>query len=208
MIALSTYLTYVAVVFGLFLIPGPAVFLVLARSISGGRRVGIATGLGVAFGDLVHTLMATLGLSAILMTSALAFEIVKYAGVAYLVYLGIRSMLEKQASLELTRASKITSYQAFRQAIVAEILNPKTALFFLAFLPQFITSEHGAVVSQFAILGLTFAVMSALYTSILAVAAGSVSGWISGHRQIGKWQGKIIGSIYLTLGARLAVQHR
>lgn len=208
MIDLSTYLTYTAVVLGLFLIPGPAVLLVLARSISGGRRVGIATGFGVAFGDLVHTLMATLGLSAILMTSALAFEIVKYAGVAYLVYLGIRSLLEKPENLELGKAAQITATQAFRQAIFAELLNPKTALFFLAFLPQFVNPGHGAVVPQFAILGLTFVMMSAAFTSFLAVAAGSISGWINSHRQIGKWQGKVIGSIYLALGARLALQHR
>ena len=208
MIELPTYLTYVAVVFGLFLIPGPAVLLVLARSITGGRQVGIATGFGVAVGDLIHTLMATLGLSAILMTSAVAFEIVKYAGVAYLVYLGIRSILEKQEDLKLAKASKITASHAYRQAIFAEVLNPKTALFFLAFLPQFIRPEHGAVVFQFAILGLTFVVMSATFTSILAVAAGGISGWINSHRQIGKWQGKVIGSIYLALGARLALQHR
>jgi threonine/homoserine/homoserine lactone efflux protein len=208
MIGLSTYLTYMAVVLGLFLIPGPAVLLVLARSVSGGRQVGIATGFGVAVGDLVHTVMATLGLSAILMTSALAFELVKYAGVAYLVYPGIRSFLEKQGNLELARASKITAPRAFRQAIFAEVLNPKTALFFLAFLPQFINPASGAVVSQFAILGLTFVVMSAAFTSTLAIAAGSVSSWIGHHRQIGKWQGKVIGSIYLALGARLALQHR
>jgi threonine/homoserine/homoserine lactone efflux protein len=208
MIALSTYLTYIAVVLGLFLIPGPAVLLVLARSVSGGRQVGIATGYGVAVGDLIHTVMATLGLSAILMTSALAFEIVKYAGVAYLVYLGIRSLLEKQENVELAKASKITAAQAFRQAIFAEVLNPKTALFFLAFLPQFISPSSGAVVPQFAVLGLTFVVMSAIFTSVLAVAAGSVSGWIGSHRQIGRWQGKVIGSIYLALGARLALQHR
>lgn len=208
MIDPSTYLTYVAVVLGLFLIPGPAVFLVLARSVSGGRQVGIATGFGIAFGDLLHTLMATLGLSAILMTSALAFEMVKYAGVAYLVYLGIRSFLEKQDDLELLTSRKMTASQAFRQAIFAEVLNPKTALFFLAFMPQFINPSTGAVVSQFAVLGLTFAVLGAAFTSILAVGAGSVSGWIRSHRQIGRLQGKVIGSIYLALGARLAMQHR
>jgi threonine/homoserine/homoserine lactone efflux protein len=208
MIDSSTYLTYMAVVFGLFLIPGPAVLLVLARSISGGRQVGIATGFGVAFGDLVHTLMATLGLSAILMTSALAFEVVKYAGVAYLVYLGVHSFLEKQENLDLAKASKITASQAFRQAIFAEVLNPKTALFFLAFLPQFINPENGSVVPQFAILGVTFVVMSAVFTAVLAVASGSISGWINNHRQVGRWQGKVIGSIYLALGARLALQER
>ena len=203
-----SYLTYMAVVLGLFLIPGPAVLLVLARSVSGGRRVGVATGLGVACGDLIHTVMATLGLSAILMTSALAFEIVKYAGVAYLVFLGIRAFLEQPEELTLGKARAIGMPQAFRQAVLAEVLNPKTALFFLAFLPQFIQPGHGAVVGQFATLGLTFVVMSALFTSALAFAAGSVSGWVNRHRQIGKWQGKVIGSIYLALGVQLALQQR
>lgn len=208
MIDPTTYLTYIAVVFGIFLIPGPAVVLVLARSISGGRKVGIATGLGVAVGDIVHTVMATLGLSAVLMNSALAFEIVKYAGVAYLVYLGVRSLFEKSNDLELSRSMRISALQAFRQAVFAEVLNPKTALFFLAFLPQFIDVGNGAVVYQFAILGGIFVVMSAIWTSVLAVAAGSAARWINSHRQIGKWQGKVVGSIYLALGARLALQHR
>jgi len=208
MIDPASYLTYVAVVFGLFLIPGPAVLLVLARSMSGGRRVGVATGLGVACGDLIHTLMATLGLSAILMTSALAFDIVKYAGVAYLVYLGIRAFFERPEDLTLGQARAIGVGTAFRQAVLAEVLNPKTALFFLAFLPQFVRVEQGAVVGQFALLGLTFVVMSALFTAALALAAGSVAGWVQRHRRIGRLQGKVIGSIYLALGLRLALQQR
>lgn len=208
MIVLSTYLTYIVVVFGLFLVPGPAVLLVLARSISGGRRVGIATGLGIAFGDLVHTVLATLGLSAILMTSAVAFEVVKYAGVAYLTFLGIRSFFQGPENLEMKKAARTTAPQAFRQAIFAELLNPKTALFFLAFLPQFINQGSGYVVLQFAIFGMTFVLMGAIFTSILAVAAGRFSNWINTHRQIGRWQGRVIGSIYLALGARLAFQHR
>jgi threonine/homoserine/homoserine lactone efflux protein len=115
MIDATSYLTYMAVVLGLLLIPGPAVLLVLARSMSGGRRVGVATGLRVACGDLIHTVMATLGLSAILMTSALAFEIIKYAGVAYLVFLGVRSILERRHELTLSRAKKIGVSQAFRK---------------------------------------------------------------------------------------------
>src|SRR5690606_32299167 len=95
MIDLSTLITYMIVVLGLFLIPGPAVLLTVARAASGGPRIGVATGFGVAAGDLVHTVMATIGLSAILMTSSLAFSIVKYAGVAYLIYLGIRALIEK-----------------------------------------------------------------------------------------------------------------
>jgi threonine/homoserine/homoserine lactone efflux protein len=208
MIDASTLLTYAIVVLGLFLIPGPAVLLVLARSISGGRRVGIATGFGIAFGDLGHAAMATFGLSAVLMTSALAFSIVKYAGVVYLIVLGIRALIEKRDDLHLAFARHVDAHRAFRQAVLAEILNPKTALFFLAFLPQFVRPDHGAVVMQFSVLGLIFVAMSAAYTSLLALAAGQVSGWLSRHHHIGRWQSRVVGSIYLALGVRLAFQER
>jgi threonine/homoserine/homoserine lactone efflux protein len=203
----ATLLTYAAVVLGLFLIPGPAVLLVLGRAMTGGRRVGMATGLGVACGDLLHTLMATVGLSAVLMTSALAFSVVKYAGVAYLIYLGIRAFMEKSGDLELAPARLIDAPLAFRQAVLAELLNPKTALFFLAFLPQFVDADHAPVL-QFATLGLVFAGMSAVYTALIAVAAGSIGQWLKRHRSIGRWQGRVVGTIYLALGVRLALQQR
>jgi threonine/homoserine/homoserine lactone efflux protein len=208
MIDASTLLTYAVVVLGLFLIPGPAVLLVLARSISGGRRVGIATGFGIAFGDLAHAAMASFGLSAVLMTSALAFSIVKYAGVAYLIVLGVRALIEKSDDLHLASARRVDAHRAFRQAVLAEILNPKTALFFLAFLPQFVRPDHGAAVMQFSVLGLIFVAMSAVYTSLLALSAGQVSRWLSRHHRIGRWQGRVVGSIYIALGVRLAFQER
>lgn len=208
MIHFDTLLTYVAVVLGLFLIPGPAVLLVLARSSVGGHRVGIATGLGIATGDMLHTAMATLGLSAVLMTSALAFSLVKYAGAAYLIYLGIRALMERGKDLRLAQSRLIDAPLAFRQAVLAELLNPKTALFFLAFLPQFVHSERGSVVSQLAVLGLVFVIMSAIYTALIALAAGQVAGWLTRHRSIGRWQGRVIGVIYLGLGVRMALQQR
>jgi threonine/homoserine/homoserine lactone efflux protein len=204
----DTLLTYSAVVLGLFLIPGPAVLLVLARASVGGRRVGIATGLGIAAGDLLHTAMATVGLSAVLMTSALAFSLVKYAGAAYLIYLGIRALLERGEGLQLGSARLVNAPLAFRQAVLAEVLNPKTALFFLAFLPQFVDPEHGSVVAQLAVLGLVFVAMSAVYTALIAFAAGHVAGWLGRHRSIGRWQGRFIGAIYLGLGMRLALQEK
>lgn len=208
MIHFDTLLTYVAVVLGLFLIPGPAVLLVLARSSVGGHRVGIATGLGIATGDMLHTAMATLGLSAVLMTSALAFSLVKYAGAAYLIYLGIRALIERGEDLRLAQSRLIDAPLAFRQAVLAELLNPKTALFFLAFLPQFVHPERGSVVSQLAVLGLVFVIMSAIYTALIALAAGQVAGWLTRHRSIGRWQGRVIGVIYLGLGVRMALQQR
>jgi len=207
-VELGTILTYAAVVLGLFLIPGPAVLLVLGRAAAGGRRVGVATGLGIACGDLLHTAMATVGLSAVLMTSALAFGIVKYAGAAYLIYLGVRALLEKSGDLTLAPARLVDAPLAFRQAVLAELLNPKTALFFLAFLPQFVRPGDGAVVLQLALLGLVFSAMSAAYTALIAFAAAPLGRWLGQHRGIGRWQGRIVGTIFLGLGIRLAFQER
>jgi len=208
MIDTATLLTYMLVVLGLFVIPGPAVLLVLARSTSGGPRVGILTGFGIAVGDVAHTTMATFGLSAVLMTSALAFSVVKYAGVAYLIYLGLRAFLEKSEGLELPAERAVGAPRAFRQAILVEMLNPKTALFFLAFLPQFVRPGSGPILAQFAILGLVFVIMSAVYTSIIAIGAGAFGRWLRRHRSIGRWQGKAIGTIYVGIALRLALQAR
>lgn len=208
MIDAGDVLTYAAVVLGLFLIPGPAVLLVLARSMAGGPRVGVATGFGIALGDLVHAGMATFGLSAVLMTSALAFSIVKYAGVVYLMVLGIRALIDKNDDLSLPASQPVDASRAFRQAILAEMLNPKTALFFLAFLPQFVRAERGSIVGQFAVLGLVFVAMSAMYTSLLALAAGRISPWLKRHHKIGRWQGRVVGTIYIALSVRLAFQER
>jgi len=208
MIDIGTLLAYTLVVLGLFLIPGPAVLLTLARSMGGGQRVGIATGLGIATGDFVHAIMATLGLSAVLATSAIAFAILKYAGALYLIYLGVRCFFEKSQSLHLPAARAVSPGRAFVQAILSEILNPKTALFFLAFLPQFVHPENGPVIAQLATLGAVFVLMSAAYTTLIAVGAGSFGRWLARYRAIGRWQGKVIGSIYVGLGVRLALQER
>lgn len=168
MFDLTTLTTFTAVVLGLFLIPGPAVLLVLSRTVQGGRKTGILTGLGVASGDFVHTLFAAVGLSALLMTSALAFNVVKLVGAAYLIYLGVRALLEKPSDPSLPQVSPVTPLKAYLQAIPAEVLNPKTALFFLAFMPQFVHPERGSTFVQFAVLGLIFVVLSSLYTTLIA----------------------------------------
>jgi len=203
-----TLTTFVFVVLTLMMIPGPAVILTVTRSLTGGRLIGLATGLGIAVGDMAHTVMAALGLSAILMTSALAFAAVKYLGVAYLVYLGIKSMLQKSEATAAMPVAAISPRAAFIQAILAEMLNPKTALFFLAFLPQFVHAGHGQVTLQLLLLGAIFVLLSILVTTVIVFAAnylrrlGSRFGWLQ------RWQGKIVGGIYLGLGARLALQHR
>ncbi|NWC47854.1 LysE family translocator [Pseudomonas edaphica] len=208
MFEFTALVTYIAVVLGLFLIPGPSVLLVLTRTIQGGRKVGVATGLGVACGDLIHTLCAALGLSAILMTSAAAFNAVKWAGAAYLIYLGVRAFMAKTGTHARLELPAVTPRQAFFQAIGAEVLNPKTAIFFLAFLPQFVHPESGSSLVQFALLGLIFSVLSAVYTSLLALSIRPLSRGLKGLSKLRRWEGKIIGTLFMGLGLKVAFQQR
>jgi threonine/homoserine/homoserine lactone efflux protein len=131
--------------------PGPGIFYVLARSLAGGKREGILSSLGTFIGGLFHVLAAALGVSAVLAASAVAFHTVKYAGAAYLVYLGIRLIRTRDAELQV--AASVASPRAFQQGILTEALNPKTALFFLSFIPQFIAPAAGHVFFQFIVLG-------------------------------------------------------
>lgn len=197
-------LTFILVVLLLFLIPGPAVFLTISQSIKGGLKAGIMTGVGIAAGDLIHTIAAVVGLSAILMTSALAFEVIKYLGAAYLIYLGIRSLFEKRKEQKEERENNSHSQRSFRQALFIELLNPKTALFFLAFLPQFVEKDGLPVVYQLLVLGLTFVLMSILYTSLLALMASTLSKrlFVKGNR-VPKWANRVVGAIYIGLGLQL-----
>lgn len=209
MIDQPTLITYVAIVLGFVFIPGPATLLTVARATTSGTRVGIATGAGITVGDIVHTLLAIIGVSAIIATSAVLFSIIKYMGAAYLVYLGIKAIIEKSpTSLGGKGQLPITAPQAFRQAVLAELLNPKTALFFLAFLPQFVKPENGAVIIQLSILGGLFALIGFFSTIVFAVSAGSLGNFLRRNPKVLKWQGKIVGSIYCTLGIRLALQER
>lgn len=208
MIDATTLITYVMIVLGFVFIPGPATLLTVARAASSGTRVGIATGAGIAAGDVIHTLMAIIGVSAVIATSALLFSVIKYAGAAYLIYLGLVALFDKTA-LDLSRGREpISARKAFRQAIVAEVLNPKTALFFLAFLPQFVEPENGSVFVQLSVLGAIFVGLGLFSTVIFAAGAGRLGDFLRRHKAVAKWQGKVVGGLYCALGARLALQER
>lgn len=170
--------------------------------------MGIATGAGVAAGDLIHTLMAIIGISAIVAASALLFSIIKYAGAAYLIYIGLRMIFDKSASTGSSNALTISAPQAFRQAILAEVLNPKTALFFFAFLPQFVEPANGQVALQLSVFGIIFVMLGLLSTVIFALAAGQLGTILRSNPTVIRWQGKVVGSIYCALGLRLALQDR
>ncbi|GKX50155.1 LysE family translocator [Budvicia aquatica] len=206
MIDLTTLSTYLVVVLGLFLIPGPAVLLVLTRTAQGGRKTGIMTGLGIALGDSIHALLAAVGLSAILMTSALAFNIVKIVGAGYLIYLGVRALLEKRGDSSAPIVQNLSPMKAFLQAVPAEILNPKTALFFLAFFPQFVHPEQGSSLMQFTILGAIFVVLGILYTTTLVFIVRPLGILLKRLSWLNRWQGKIIGTIFISLGLKVALQ--
>ena len=206
MIDLTTLSTYLVVVLGLFLLPGPAVLLVLTRTAQGGRKTGIMTGLGIALGDSIHALLAAVGLSAILMTSALAFNIVKIVGAGYLIYLGVRALLEKRGDSSAPIVQNLSPMKAFLQAVPAEILNPKTALFFLAFFPQFVHPEQGSSLMQFTILGAIFVVLGILYTTTLVFIVRPLGILLKRLSWLNRWQGKIIGTIFISLGLKVALQ--
>jgi threonine/homoserine/homoserine lactone efflux protein len=208
MFDLPTLGTFIIVVLGLFLIPGPAVLLVLSRTVQGGRKTGVMTGLGIATGDFIHTAFAAVGLSAILMTSSLAFTAVKFIGAAYLIYLGIRAITARQGKTSLPNIPVVTPGKAFLQAVPAEVLNPKTALFFLSFMPQFVHPEKGSVFLQFAVLGLIFVVLSVAYTTLIALAIRPLGRVVKQLSWLERWQGKIIGTIFISLGIKVATQHQ
>lgn len=208
MIDQTTLLVYLAVLTGFVFIPGPAVLLTVTRAATSGTRAGIATGLGIAVGDVVHTALAVFGLSAILAASALLFNLVKYAGAAYLVYLGIKAIVERTATLSMENGAAVAAGWAFRQAVVAELLNPKSALFFLAFLPQFVRAENGTVALQLAVLGLLFVLMGFVSTLVFALGAGLIGNFLRRNPAVLRWQGKVVGTIYCALGMRLALQEK
>jgi threonine/homoserine/homoserine lactone efflux protein len=208
MFDVATLTTFILVVLGLFLIPGPAVLLVFTRTLQGGRRTGILTGLGIAAGDFVHTLCAAAGLSALLMTSALAFNVVKFAGAAYLIYLGVAALRAPPAAPTRPTVAPVSAGMAFLLAIPAELLNPKTALFFLAFLPQFVHPQQGSSFLQFAVLGLIFVAMSAAYTTLIVLAIRPLGRLVKRLGWLARWQNKMIGGIFISLGLKVATQSR
>ena len=208
MIDHATLYTYCAIVLGFVFIPGPATLLTVARATTSGTKVGIATGAGITAGDIIHTFFAVVGISAIVATSAWLFSLVKYAGAAYLVYLGIKAIIAETPASSGREQESIAAGNAFRQAIFTEVLNPKTALFFLAFLPQFVHPENGVVFLQLTILGVLFAAIGFLSTFIFAVAAGRLGSFMRRHPSVLKYQGKAVGGVYCALGIGLATQQR
>jgi len=199
--AFAVFLTAAVI---LALTPGPGIFYVLARSLQGGRRIGLASAFGTALGGLVHVAAAALGLSALLATSALAFSVVKYAGAAYLLYLGIRTLLQREAPPVGVAGPPARSRPAFYQGIATEVLNPKTALFFLAFIPQFI-NPHGLVLVQFLLLGSISVLLNTSADLVVVALAGPIGRRLQTRPRFRRGQQMFSGCMLLGLGTYVAL---
>ncbi|HSS62875.1 MAG TPA: LysE family translocator [Gammaproteobacteria bacterium] len=188
----------------LLVTPGPAVFYIVARSIDQGRIAGVVSTLGVAAGSCVHSAAAALGISALLASSALAFNVVKLIGAGYLIYLGIRKFLVADP----VETDIVVAYKRLReifvQGVIVNVFNPKTALFFLAFLPQFVDVSRGNVALQMILLGVVFALLGILSDGAYAIAAGSFGQWLKSHAGVLRAQRYFAGSVFITLGVLTA----
>lgn len=189
----------------LLVVPGPAVLYVVTQSVSHGRRAGIASVAGITTGTLVHIAAATVGLSALLASSALAFDVVKYLGAAYLIVIGVRRLLGLEPELEPQARVPRSHGRLCRQGIVVNVLNPKTALFFLAFLPQFVDPARGAVWLQILALGLLFAALGFVSDSSWALVSGTLGERLRRSRRFPAIQRYVSGSVFVGLGAVAAL---
>ncbi len=202
---LSTFTIFVVATSVLLLTPGPAVLYIVTRSIDQGRVAGIVSTLGIAVGTLFHVAAAAFGISALLVSSALLFNFVKYLGAAYLIYLGIRKLLVRKElqSIQKERCRELP--QIFYQGVLVNLLNPKTALFFFAFLPQFVDPAKGAVSGQILFLGVTFVVMGLFSDGLYALLAGSLGKWLRSNLRFLRAQRYFAGMVYIALGAVTAL---
>ena len=185
----------------LLVVPGPSVLYIVTQSVSHGRRAGIASVAGITTGTLVHILAATVGLSALLASSALAFDVVKYLGAAYLIVIGVRRLAGLERAQEERARGTRDLGRLYRQGIVVNTLNPKTALFFLAFLPQFVDPSRGVAWVQVLLLGLLFATLGFLSDGTWALVAGTLGDRLRRSRRFPAVQRYVSGSVLVGLGA-------
>jgi threonine/homoserine/homoserine lactone efflux protein len=206
----STFALFVAAALALLLVPGPAVIYVVARSVEGGRLTGLVSVLGVELGTLLHVVFAAAGLSAIVVSSAVAFSVVKWLGAAYLVWLGLRQILgrdggDQEAPLSGSGENRL---RVFSQSVLVQVLNPKVALFFLAFLPQFVDPSRSAAWTQVVVLGTTLATLGLFTDGLYALLGGTAGEWIRKQRAgagLRRARRYVKGGVYIALGAVAAI---
>jgi threonine/homoserine/homoserine lactone efflux protein len=205
MLGIHHYWVFIATAVVLVITPGQDTFFILGRSLSGGRTAGIAAALGISAGSVLHTFAAALGLSALLATSPYAFMTVKFAGAAYLVFIGVRALMSRTSGMSGGETSANGGrWSSFRQGIVSNLLNPKVALFFLALMPQFIEAGSDNKVGAFLALGLTFVALGVVWCVVLAIAAAKLRSAFLRRPSMAMVLNKIAGAMFIALGLKLA----
>jgi len=207
----ATLALFVTASLALYISPGPDMLYIASRSIAQGRAAGVASAFGVFAGLLVHMLAASLGLAAVLVVWPLAYLVVKWLGVLYLAYLGIKVLLDRNGGISLPRGSSADGpdyRRLFRQGLLVNLLNPKIALLFMAFLPQFVTSENGSIPLQMLFFGSLFNAGGLLWVLFVAILFGTIGNRIANRPGFWGWQRWITGSVLLALAANLALSER
>lgn len=204
----QTLLAFVGAGLLLNITPGPDVLYIVGRSLSQGRMAGVVSALGISAGCLVHVAAAAFGLSALMTTMPLAYDVVRYSGAAYLVWLGLRAFMSRAGALAVQPMTRVSPWVIFRQGMVTNTLNPKVALFFLAFLPQFTDATRGPLALQFVVLGLSFITNGLVVCVGYAVAASWLGGWLTARYDIHTWLNRVMGALFIGLGVRLALATR
>ena len=190
------------------LAPGPDVLYIVARSISQGRAAGVVSALGIGSGCLFHVVAAACGLSALMLALPMAYDVVRYAGAAYLVWLGVRALVSKGGAMEVKTMERTPLWVIFRQGVITNVLNPKVAIFFLAFLPQFADPANGPIAAQMLGLGLIFDFNGTLVCLGYALVASQLGDWLKSRYDLSTWINRVTGGLFIALGLRLALLER
>lgn len=203
--AFSTIAVFLLAGLGILAVPGPAVLYIVTRSVTQGRRAGLASVGGIEAANLVHIAAAAFGLSALLMASALAFHVVRYLGAAYLVFLGVRTLLARRMHVTHALLPPQRLSRLFANGFLVNLLNPKTVLFYYAFLPQFINPTRGSVVEQLLVLSLLFAMLACCTDSLYALLGSTIGQLLKKSERYRQIQRYVTGLIYILLGLATAV---
>lgn len=202
---LAHFLTFALATLILNLTPGPDMMYIIARSLGQGRRAGVVSTLGITTGCLVHTFAAVVGIAAVLRSSPVAFDVVRYAGAAYLVYLGIRLLTKRRVKGEAAFAiPSVPLRSIFRQGVITNVLNPKVALFFLAFLPQFVSPSRGSATSQLLVLAVYFIFAATIVNLAVAFLSGTAGDFLRRGRNIAQME-RASGAMFIALGLRVGL---
>lgn len=205
---LLSVISFLGIAIVLTLMPGPDNLFVLAQSISNGKNAGISTALGLCTGLIVHITAATIGITAIIYQSAVAFHLVKYAGAAYLLFLAYKSFREKSSSFDLKNENQLNYKSLYKKGIVMNLLNPKVSLFFLAFLPQFVNDGAGHVSIQMLVYGIIFLIQALVLFTLFSIFAGKVGYFLRKSPSLSKKINIIQGSLFALIGLKIAFSEK